>query len=118
MRMFLEWVFWRQGAGFSMSTSEYHRVPAGAEMLGMTDEGFGSMGFTHDEVCRALCWSATIVLRRRDLQKMMRRADSPESLACTPLALSVFRAVTLTHEVDHCMRFRLSLHGCMRSRGD
>jgi hypothetical protein len=55
VRMFLEWVFWRQGAGFSISTSEYHRVPAGVELLGMTDENFGLMGFTHDEVCQATC---------------------------------------------------------------
>lgn len=52
--MFLEWVFWRQGAGFSISTSEYHKIPNGMQLLAMIDEHFGSMGFTHDEVCYAL----------------------------------------------------------------
>ena len=50
MKVFLEWVFWRQGSGFSMIPSEYSRIPTGTQLLSMSDESFGSMGFTHDEV--------------------------------------------------------------------
>ena len=48
--MFLEWVFWRQGSGFSMIPSADSRIPTGTQLLAMSDESFGSMGFTHDEV--------------------------------------------------------------------
>jgi len=55
VKIFLEWVFWRQGSGFSMSTSGYNTIPTGTQLLGMPDEGFGSLGFTHDEVCVCVC---------------------------------------------------------------
>ena len=54
MKTFLEWVFWRQGSGFSMIPSEYSRIPTGTQLLAMSDESFGSMGFTHEEVCYLL----------------------------------------------------------------
>ena len=54
VKTFLEWVFWRQGSGFSISSSEYSRIPTGPQLLAMSDQGFGSMGFTHDEVSKSL----------------------------------------------------------------
>ena len=64
VRTFLEWLFWRQGSGFSISPSEYSRIPGGIQFLGMSDKGFGSMGFTHDEVYFVLFLCAVYCLLR------------------------------------------------------
>ena len=49
VRTFLEWVFWRQGSGFSISPSAIAGMPTGLQLLALSDENFGSMGFSQDE---------------------------------------------------------------------